>query len=62
MSIGPLGKLIMEPTQWITGLYNYGIINLLDIPQFGHGKNVRLCIKQLVAHIHEGILWMDRLV
>jgi hypothetical protein len=39
--IGPLGKPIMEPTQWITGLYNSGIMNLLDIPHFGHGKNVR---------------------
>jgi hypothetical protein len=47
--IGPLGKPIMEPAQWITGLYNSRIMNLLDIPHFGHGKNVGLCIKQLLA-------------
>jgi hypothetical protein len=44
--IGPLGKPIMEPTQWITGLYNSGIMNLLDIPHFGCGKNVGLYVKQ----------------
>jgi hypothetical protein len=47
--IGPLGRPVLEPTQWITGLYNSGIMNLLDIPHFGHGKNVSLCIKQLVT-------------
>jgi hypothetical protein len=58
--IGPLGRPVLEPVQWITGLYNSGIMNLLDIPHFGHGKNVGLCIKQLVARVHGGILWMDR--
>jgi hypothetical protein len=37
-------------------------MNLLDIPHFGHGKNVGLCVKQLVSRVHGGILWMDRLV
>jgi hypothetical protein len=35
-------------------------MNLLDIPHFGQGKNVGLCIKKLVAQVHGGILWMDR--
>jgi hypothetical protein len=35
-------------------------MNLLDIPHFGRGKNVGLCVKQLVSHVHGGILWMDR--
>jgi hypothetical protein len=60
--IGPLGRPVLEPAQWIKGLYNSGIMNLLDIPHFGRGKNVGLCIKQLVARVHGGILWMDRLV
>jgi len=37
-------------------------MNLLDIPHFGHGKNVELYVKQLVTHVHGGILWMDQLV
>jgi hypothetical protein len=35
-------------------------MNLLDIPHFGRSKNIRLCVKQLVARVHGGILWMDR--
>jgi hypothetical protein len=58
--IGPLDKPIMDPTQWITGLYKSDIMNLLDIPHFGHSKNVRLYVKQLVTRVHGGILWMDR--
>jgi hypothetical protein len=54
--IGPLGKPIMEPTQWITWLYNFGIMNLLKIPHFGRCKNVGLCIKKFLAPVHGGIL------
>jgi hypothetical protein len=58
--IGPLGKFILETTQWIMRLYNLRIMNLLDIPHFGRSKNVRIRVKQLVTCIHGGILWMDR--
>jgi hypothetical protein len=60
--IGPLGKPIMEPAQWITGQYNSGIMNLLDIPHFGNGKNVRLYMKQIFTHVQGGIMWMDRMI
>jgi hypothetical protein len=49
----------MEPVQWITGLYNFRIMNLFDILHFGHGKN---CVKQLLSPVHGDILWMDRMV
>jgi hypothetical protein len=35
-------------------------MNLLDIPHFGCSKNVGLCVKKLVTHVHGGILWMER--
>jgi hypothetical protein len=60
--VGPLGKPILELVQWVTGLYNSGIMNLLDIPHFGRGKNVGLCVKQLLAKVHGGILWMDKTI
>jgi hypothetical protein len=47
--VGPLGKPILEPAQWVTGLYNSGVMNLLDIPHFGHGKNVGLCVKTTIG-------------
>jgi len=43
--IGPLRKPIMELTQWITRMYNYRIMNLLDILHFGCGKKVGLYVK-----------------
>jgi hypothetical protein len=35
-------------------------MNLLEIPHFERGKYVNNCIKQLLALVHGGILWMDR--
>jgi hypothetical protein len=49
----------MEPVQWLTGLYNFRIMNLFDILHFGHGKNY---VKQLVSQVHGDIIWMDRMV
>jgi hypothetical protein len=54
------GVPILEPKQWIAGLYNTGIMNLLEIPSFWGGKDVNNCVKQLLALVHGGILWMDR--
>jgi hypothetical protein len=59
---GSSGMPLLEPTQWILGLYNTGIMNLLDVPHFGWGKHINACIKQLLARVHDGILWMDRSV
>jgi hypothetical protein len=33
----------------------------LDIPHFRCSKNVGLCVKKLLAMVHGGILWMDRM-
>jgi hypothetical protein len=41
-------------------LYNTIIMNLLEIPHFGRGKDVNACVKQLLTLVHGGILWMDR--
>jgi hypothetical protein len=35
-------------------------MNLLDITHFKCGKNTGLFVKQLLAKVHGGILWMDR--
>jgi hypothetical protein len=59
---GPLGTPLLEPAQWILGLYNSDIMKLLNIPHFGCGKHTKRCFKQLLERVHEGILWMYRLV
>jgi hypothetical protein len=35
-------------------------MNLLDISHFGCGKHINGCVKQLLARVHGGMLWMDR--
>jgi hypothetical protein len=57
---GSSGMPVLEPTQWILGIYNTSIMNLLDVPHFGRGKHINACIKQLLACMHGIILWMDR--
>jgi hypothetical protein len=42
---GPSGDPILEPKQWIAGLYNIGIMNLLEIPHFWRGNDVNACVK-----------------
>jgi hypothetical protein len=37
---GPFGDLILQLKQWTTGLANTEILNLLDIPHFGRGRDV----------------------
>jgi hypothetical protein len=56
----PSGVPLLEHAQWILGLYNTDIMNLIDIPHFGRGKHINRCVKQLLARVHGGILWMDR--
>jgi hypothetical protein len=37
-------------------------MNLLDITHFGCEKHINGYVKQLLARVHKGILWMDRSV
>jgi len=37
-------------------------MNLLEIPYFGCDKDMNNCVKQLLALLHGGILWMDRMI
>jgi hypothetical protein len=53
---------LIDTMQWILGLYNIGIMNLLDAPHFGRGKSINSYVKKLLEHIHGRILWIDRLV
>jgi len=57
---GPSGVPILELKQWIVGLYNIGIVNLLEIPNFGRGKDGNSCVKYLLTLLHLGILCIDR--
>jgi hypothetical protein len=45
IGIGPFGDSILQPNPWATGLANTRILNMLEIPYFGRGNEVKNCIK-----------------
>jgi hypothetical protein len=49
LGMGPLGYPVLHPKHWVAGLVNTRILNLLEIPHFGRGKDVNNYIKQLLA-------------
>jgi hypothetical protein len=56
---GPFNNPILQPKAWETGLANTCILNLVEIPHFGRGKEVNNCVKKLMAVLHGGFLWLE---
>jgi len=52
----------LQPKQWVASLVNINILNLFELPHFVMGKDVNNCVKNLLAVLHGGILWMDAIV
>lgn len=48
----------VEPMLWARGLSNAGILNLLNIPHFGRYNITTICVRQLLALVNEGCLWI----
>jgi hypothetical protein len=60
IEIGPFGDPILQPKPWAVGLTNTWILNLLEIPHFGRGKEVNNCVNKLMAVLHGGFLWLEQ--
>jgi len=43
--VNTIGVPIMDPKKWIQGIYNTGIMNLLEILHFGKDKDVNNFVK-----------------
>jgi hypothetical protein len=59
VGIGPFEDPILQPKKWVDGLANTRILNVLDIPHFGRGRDAKICIKQLMEVTHEVYLWLE---
>jgi hypothetical protein len=59
LGTGPFRDPILQPKQWVEGLENKGIINLLEIPHFGRRKHVNNYIKKLLEVLHGGFVWLE---
>ena len=49
---------LLEVKQWATGLDKAGLLNMLDVPHFGRSTQVTMVVKQLLALVHDGYLWI----
>jgi hypothetical protein len=43
-------------------LANTSILNLLEIPHCGRGKEARNCVKKFMVVLHGGLLWLEDLI
>jgi len=55
-----LGGTITKPRQWAARLDRTRILGLLNIPHLGRGQYATACIKQLLAVMHGGDVWLDK--
>ena len=44
--------------QWAAGLDKAGLLKMLDVPYFGRSTQVTIVVKQLLALVHDGYLWI----
>ena len=49
---------LLEVRQWAAGLDTAGLLKMLDIPHFGRSTQVTVVVKQLLALLHDGHLWI----
>ena len=52
------GAPLLEVKQWAAGLDKAGLLKMLDVPHFGRSTQVTIVVKQLLALVHDGYLWI----
>jgi hypothetical protein len=60
ITVNQLGEMISQPHQWAVGLDRTRILGLLKLPHFGRGQYATTCVKQLLAVMHGGDIWLDK--
>ena len=61
MIVNPTTKVeALTPQAWIASLQPSGLLNLLQIPHFGHNNEITTVVKVLLSYVHRGHLWLDR--
>ena len=49
---------LLEVKRWDAGLDQAGLLKMLDVRQFGRSTQVTVLVKQLLALVHDGHLWI----
>ena len=50
--------MLLEVKQWATGLEQAGLLKMLNVPLFDRSTLVTIVVKQLLALVHDGHLWI----
>ena len=50
---------MLEVKQWAAGMDRAGLLKMLDVPHFGRSTQVTIVVKQLLALVHDGHLWIS---
>jgi len=60
--VNPLRGTITKPHKYAAGLDRTRILGFLKIPHFGRGQYAMACVKQLLAVMHGGDVWLEKSV
>ena len=52
------GATLLEVKQWAAGLEQADLLKMLNVPHFGRSTQVTVVVKQLLALVHDGNLWI----
>ena len=47
------------PKPWASGLDQSRLLGLINMPHFGQMNEAHVCVKQLLAYFHGGMLWLN---
>ena len=56
ISLGGPVQRISKP--WTSVLEKFGLLELINMPHFGHLNEAHACVKKLLACFHGGMIWM----
>ena len=57
------GVTLLEAKQWAASLEQAGLLNMLNVSHFGCSTQVTVVVKQLLALVHDGNLWIgDKII
>lgn len=63
MTVNPATKVeALSPQDWIASLQSSRLLNLLQIPHFGHSNEINAVVKLLLSCMHGEHLWLDSMV
>ena len=57
-----VGTTLLEVKQWAASLEQAGLLKMLNVPHFGCSTQVTVVVKQLLALVHDGHLWIGILM